>query len=285
MKKPLPPDLIALACPPIIVVVCVAFIVILIDDNPTVRTALIVFLGCIPPVFAFFWQSSGLRLCFFRCYYRYRGPNCNVRILGEIPVDPNKGDEELLNTAVGAIMCLKPTPEQIVRLSNRRVVSHANRMLTFDAVNLDVHQDWEDEGDEESDEYVGDVSEWQDRGRRVAFNLAGYDGKLTEVDSLLRTDVAYLLECLNDAVKRQDALPIYSLRVTIEGGNPFLVFYLKDIPTKDTEQFNLRLVSGEGASQVAVNVSLDFIDVSARTPARLLESAREYLASPALDRS
>ena len=288
MSKLLPPDWIALASPLVLVGVSVGIIIIFIDDNPNVKVGLTASVSCIPGLAAFLWQSSGIRVLFFRFYYRYFGPNCVVRILGEIPVNADQSDKELLDKAVRAMKLGEEEPELVAEVGNRRVVLVAKRHLTIDALTVDMRDeemevvDWE--GEEEGIGSIGDSFEGMDLDRRLVFNLLGYEGKLTKVDSLLRAEVPVLLERLNDNVKVQGALCMFSLRATIEGENPFLVFYLKDVPTRGREEFTLKLVSGEGDSQVVVGVSLDSIDVSARTPSRLMESASRYLASPALGR-
>ena len=284
MKDTLPPDWIGLLLPPVVVAGAIALIVLLVE-KPEVRVSLIVFCGFVPAVSTLVWQRSDVRLGLFRLYYRYFGPNCNVRIVGDVPVNADQNDEDLLNEAVRLVMLLDPRAEQLAILSNRRSVKYYGRTLILDAVEVDAGEgetdilDWEGGDDDVDDAFEEEVVD-----RRVLFNLSGYAGKLTKVESLLGNEVALLLERLNGEMKRQGAQPMYSLRATVKGGNPFLVFYLKDVPSKDTELFNLSLVFGEGDSQVMVSVSMDFIDVSARTPTRLLDSARRYLASPALDR-
>ena len=291
MKNLLLPDIVALLLPISLVGLCLFLAMLLVSpDKPALRVSLIACAGAvIPSVFAIIWQQTPLRFYTFRFFYRRWGPTCRIRVLGDIPVDPGD-DDELLTRLFGVIQKSMPEAELLATFKNRRVISNGRRTLTIDAVKVDLADDEEttflaleypDEIDEQDEHILG--GGYSDR--RVAFDLAGYEGKLTEMDSLLQDEVALLLERINTDIKRQDAQPMFSMRVVIDGSNPFFVFYLKDMPTTRIEKFRLNLVVGGAEDFVAVDASPEYVNVSARSPTRLLTAARQYLASPILGRN
>ena len=97
---------------------------------------------------------------------------------------------------------------------------------------------------------------------------------------MLRGEVAPLLERFDKEMAKQGIRPNFSLRAEIGGENPFLMFYLRDVPSANVSKFQLRLTGGEHGNLAYVNVAANSIDVSARTPSTLVESASRYLAFP-----
>lgn len=290
LRVVLPPDWVAVVTAVLLAAGTVAGVRHYVSDAD-LRLALIGSTAIIPVLFGIFWQSSSLRVHVFRFYYRFWGPECRVRILGEIPVAEDKKDAEVLDEAVCAVGSVRGLLDKGPRLMNRTVVDDGKVRLTFDVHTVDPFdsdRDWEREewGDEDVyDVYLEGEVEGEEvvEERRLFFNLVGFGGKPTKVDSWLGSEVGVLLERLNDRLKKPGAVPMYSLRADIGGKNPFLVFYLKDLPTRQADSFALKMVVGEGEEQVGVYVSMEYVDISARSPSRLLESAKKYLASPLLD--
>ncbi len=100
------------------------------------------------------------------------------------------------------------------------------------------------------------------------------------MDTLLKNEVGPLLDVINTHMKRQGAQMALSVRAVIDGRNPFLVFHLKDIPHTDTGQFKLRISAGRGEDYFAIDAAPEYVNVEARSPAKLLDATRKMLASP-----
>lgn len=254
-------------------------------DQGAWRVATIAIAGVIiPPAWNIIWQQTRLRFHLFRFYCRHWGPTCRIRILGDIPVEPGDDDKALLVEFFGVARDSIPEARTIASFDNRLLISDGFRNLTLDAVRVDpddnrtmVYVDLEDF--DEFEQY-DDYPTGQDR--RVAFDLSGYEGKLTKMDDMLDRQVRPFLDDINSRLKRQGALPLLSARVIIEGRNPFFAFYFKDMPNVDPKCFRFRFTSGEVGDFVAVDAAPGYVNVEARSPARLLNATRETLSSPML---
>ena len=286
MRNILPPDIFALLVPILLVGASVATAMYFIpDDQATLRVVLIGGAGAvIMPAFSVIWLHTPLRFHLFRFYYRYWGPACRIRILGDIPVEPGDDDKALLSRFFHVARLAIPDAETKAVFDNRLVISDGFKNLTIDAVRVDptdnaevAYLDLED-----LDEFTEDGVSPEEC--RIAFDLAGYQGKLTKMDALLEGEVALLLDDINAKIKRQGAQPSLSVRAVIDGRNPFFVFYLKDMPNTEADQFRLSIVTGRGENYVAVDAAPGYVNVAARSPARLLTATRRMLASPMLAR-
>ena len=284
MREIRPPDAIGMAVLGILIALILLMVVAPVANELGLRLILSVcgqiVVFCITVLW---WTTVGIRLWAFRCYYRFFGPNCQVRILGNIPVNPTRDDKDLLDGVFRITRSWKPEAERVANMRNRNVIRAGARTLTVDTIGDVVkegHHGREDDGDRYSDEARED-NEYP-ANREVAIDLGGYEGKLTQLDSLLEHEVSYLLGRFSGDIKREDAQSMFSLRATIHGKNPFLTFYLRSVPSASVKDFRLSFTEGEAEDQVVVNVAFDHINISARTPTKLLESTRRFLASPAL---
>ena len=286
MRYILPPDIFGLLGPALLVGVSVFIALFFIsDDHAILRVAVIGSSGALStPAFAAIWLNTRLRLRLFRLYYRYWGPRCRIRILGDIPVDPGTDDKALLGRFFDVARDSIPGAETKAELDNRLLISDGFRTLTLDVVRVDPDDNYpvdylDLDGFDEFEQY-DDGSAAQEC--RIAFDLAGYQGNLTKMDAVLEDEVAPLLEDINDKIKRQGAHPTLSVRAVIDGRNPFFVFHLRDMPNTDANQFRLCIATGRGAGYVAVDAAPGYVNVAARSPTRLLTATRRLLASPLL---
>ncbi len=118
--------------------------------------------------------------------------------------------------------------------------------------------------------------------RYIAIDLRGYEGKLTRTDSLLHREVQALLDAFSNDMKKSGTQTNFTLRVSIQGNNPFLAFYLRDVPVNRVDNFELRVNANEFGNDVTVTVRSNLITVAAHSASALVGSARRYLATPAI---
>ena len=170
------------------------------------------------------------------------GPGCTIRVLATVPVNPGHSNAQLLNDALTLAQKWDDKSRESVRILNRSVIMAEHRTLQIDV------EEWESA---DLDEDVGTVMEFEDglegwdidapSYRTVHISLTGYAGPLTWVDSMLRKEVVYLLESIATAMAhRQDGL-MFTLEARLDGPNPFLTFYLRDVPMRKVKDFTLDL--------------------------------------------
>ena len=215
--------------------------------------------------------GKSCRLWAFKRYYTFFGPKCDIQVMGMMYSPPLRDDADMLQQVLAVAKTWDPKSRQTIALSNRSVIQAGSRTLTVDVA--DLYSDvWGagDEGEMPNEEGCGQ--------RQVNIDLRGYVGPLGQMESELRAIVA-LLEAL---VAHGGSQPTFSLIAHISGINPFLLFYLRDVPTESIKDFRLQLAKEEYGNLVSVAVTVDTIRVSARTPSALAESARRYLGAPAL---
>ena len=286
MRDIQPPDAIGMA----LLVLSLAVVLLLVGTVVTSELGirLVIAGSCQLVIFAItvlWWTARGIRLQAFRFYYRFFGPICQIRIIGNIPVNPKRGDKELLSRVLQIVKTWNPDADRVADMRNRNVITAGARTLTVDTRGDVVDEDQYNGAGYEYEARI-EVESWEDyeypTDREVVFNLGGYEGKLTRMDLLLEHEISHLLGRFNGDIKREDAQSMYSLRATIQSSNPFLVFYLRDVPASNIQEFGLSFKEGAAEEQVSVTVTGNYINISARTPTRLLETARKYLASPSL---
>ena len=270
-----PPDLIVLA---VIVLATTAIVGVLGWPTKEVHGWHTFLFGALPladTCIAIFWflglGGKSCRLWAFRLYYKFCGPRCHMEVMGTVEVDACSfpSSVSVLQTVLLTSRKWNPAAKETAHLKNRTVIQAGARTLTVDSSVFDLAT-----AEDDVDEAAVD-------GRRITFTLRGYEGTLGRLDEYLQGEVVSLLEALTMLGK---GLPsTFSLQATIAGINPFLLFYLRDVPSsEDIKSFRLQLTKEEHGNQVAVYVTSDSISVSARTPSALVESAKRYLATPAL---
>ena len=270
----------------IVTIVAIALVVIILLIAWPLRTTVgwRIFLLTIIPVFqatfSLFWISwPRLRITAYRCYYSVLGPRCDVQVLGRIIADPTLNPREILGKAHSIARNWRSDSEEVVRISNRSVIRAGPRTLTVDVRTSDESTDDDSELDEK---LVVDGEEQIPCHHEVTFNLGGYDSKLTRMDSLLHREILSLLEQFANGLIVKGTEPNFTVRVHIHGDNPFLAFYLRDVPLSRVSEFELQLIADEYGNPVHISVRSDLITVAARSPSALVESARRYLATPGL---
>ena len=214
-----------------------------------------------------------LRLHLYRFYYLVFGPRCDVQVLGTVFVEPTLCSEDVLNQVLSVAKEWRPDAKETLRVTNRSVIQAGPRTLTVTIPTPSPMM-------VEESEVVQEDAPLPEQ--EVNLDLRGYDTKLTQMDSLLHREVQALLERFTAIVCKPGRQANFSLRLRVNGTNPFLAFYLREVPTGHVDQFQLRLTENEFGSLVDVTVTANQLSVAAHSPSALVSSTRRYLATPAL---
>ncbi len=221
------------------------------------------------------WTSRrALRLLGFKFYYRFFGPTCTVRILGRFQVNPSLSDADLLKDVYSLTKQWDHKAKVELSNNNRSVIRAGAQTLTTTVATMPLHQEYEqDQLGAENEDAIEKL---------ISLDLGGYEGAIASLDNALRKRALPLLLRFNSEMKKQGTFANLSLEAHIAGTNPFLIFYLRGVPTSDLKGFNLKLTAEKNGLPEMLEVTSNSITVAARTPDALVESARNYLASPAL---
>ena len=221
------------------------------------------------------WTSKQhTRLWGYKLYYRFFGPSCSVRIIGRFQVNPSLSDAELLNEVYSLTKKWNSGAWVALSNNNRSVIRIGAQTLTTTVATMPLR-----------DDYDGDAFDHEEEARvekSVSLDLGGYEGAIASLDEALRKRALPLLSRFNSEMKQQGTFANLTLEAHINGTNPFLTFYLRDVPSSRVEGFYLKLTTKKHGLTEMLEVTADSITVAARTPDALVESARGYLASPAL---
>lgn len=226
--------------------------------------------------FSFLWIARPkFRQLAYRLYYLVFGPKCDVQILGTVSVNSSWDDGTVLNTALRIAQRWRNDAKETLRGSNRIVIQASGRTITVSIVGD------RDAGDESAEMFEEEARDYHTE-RQIIIDLRGYEDKLTRTDAALHSEVHALLESFSTDMCRAGTKPNFTLRAHIQGTNPFLAFYLRDVPIARIDNFQLEINAREFGNDVTVMVRSDLITVAAHSPSALVESARRYLATPAI---
>ena len=221
------------------------------------------------------WTSKQhIRLWGYKRFYRFFGPTCTVRIIGRFQVDASLSDAELLSEVYSLAKNWNSRARVELCINNRSIIRAGAQTLTTTVVTMTSPMDYGREG--------SGLDEDAEVEKSVSFDLGGYEGAIASLDDALRKRALPLLLRFNSDIKKQGTLANLSLEAHIDGTNPFLTFYLLDVPSSRVEGFHLKLTKEKHGLAEMLEVTADSITVAARTPDALVESACNYLASPAL---
>ena len=271
-----PPDILFLAVTFIFVVGLVVWLGQMTWESDGWRPFLFAGIPLIHSLTVVFWWTSRqkLRRLGYKWYYRFFGPRCTVRITGRFEVNANRSDDALLNEVYLLTKNWNPRAKVDINVNNRSVIRAGAQTLTTTVVTNSLEES--DDRDDLEDEDGAGVE------KSVSFDLGGYEGAIASLDDALYRRALPLLLRLNSDIKKQGTDANLSLQAHIDGTNPFLTLYLRDIPSSRVEAFHLKLTTENQGLREMVEVTADTITVAARTPDALVESARGYLSSPAL---
>ena len=257
-----------------LIVVIVAVILAAFLAWPSLSDGWRPFLGIALPVvaaaFPLLWISNvRARILAYRLWYKVAGPSVEVQVTGTVPLNPeSRIDDELDHVKIVA-RSWRDNARVYAELDNRIIIAAGARTLAATLMRR--------EGEEgcDSDEVEDSLD--------LHFELRGYQARVTTVDDLLLTDVAPLLQKLTDRDLANRRTPTLSLNLDMDGRNPFLGFYLRDVATERIQAFQIRLLDERVSShKVRVEVTMNRLSLQASDPFALVSTARRYLASPAL---
>ena len=219
------------------------------------------------------WTWPPLRLWFYRTIYRFRGPQCEIKVSGVIYAE-SRDRKELLNHVLKAVKTWSGNARETISIDNRSVIQAGP--LTLGITVFDDDLDADADADADADGAISPLD------LQLHIEVTGYRGPLTRMDSLLRSEVQTLFDALERKFLKLGRFSTFSLKAYMSKSNPFLVFYLQDVPVADRNAFKLQVRSEDHGNRFSVDVTGTSIDVSAHTPSVLVNQACRYLASPAL---
>ena len=240
------------------------------------RIVLIAGVAVIPYALRTAWKIPAVRLALYKHYYRWRGPTFEVQAGGTLQAIAVADESALLDRGLATARKVYTTAKADVRLANRAVIK-AGRSRT---IRLDVPQDWveEEDGADGTDGY-----ESESKGHRIiSFHTWGYDGKVSRIEEVLENEIAPFFDELITAVDAAKDGRNFWLTITMRGTNPFLAFYLQDVPRAEVHNFQLDLTDVIAGDAVHIAIRKDGFRVAANNPRGLVGSAKTYLSTPAL---
>lgn len=266
MRRLFTPDIFASLFIAAILIAVVAFVAWPLADQSIWRLFLIAAAPAIPELARVALKVPAVRLLVHRVAHRLSGPVYEVQAGGMIWTTSSDSEATLLDRGLTIAKKVYSNAKVETSLTNR-VMIKAGRSRT---VRIDLPQELQHGcGEEEND-------------RRVEFLLWGYDGKATRIEKLLEKEIAPFIDELTKAMQNGGESRNFWLRIHTQGQNPFLQFYLRDVPDAEVSNFQLELTDIFAGDLIKVSVQQDGFRVTATTPFGLASSAKAYLATPAL---
>ena len=236
------------------------------------RLFLIAAVPAIPETIRAVWQIPTIRLYAHRFWARVSGPTYEVQAGGVIRSTSLEDEKELLDLGLSTAKKVYASAKVETRLTNRLVIK-AGQSRT---IRVDLPQ-----GFDQDDEHMGSDEE-QCNDREIAFQMWGYDGKATRIEYLLAKEIAPFFDNVIAAMKAKNDSRNFWLTISMEGKNPFLKYYLRDVPNAEVDKFQLDLTDVLAGDSVKVAIREDSFRFAANNPWGLVNSARTYLSTPAL---
>ena len=217
------------------------------------------------------WSTVGgpPRRWVYRTYYRLRGPRCDLRVRASTSVESCLDDKDLLDVILRVIRNWDNRAREQARLHNRSVVLAGHRTIVANVEDMGVCEN--DPGDDAQTHRWG-----------ISIDVTGYVGRLTQVDGEVETEIRSLMESLSSPTLRYHDGWVYTLDAQLDGDNPFLWFYLRNVPQGRGSAFTLDIREKSHGNQTNIKVLNRRLNISSRSYSSLVDSARRYLASPAL---
>ena len=219
------------------------------------------------------WKIPAIRLFATKLYHRVGGPTYEVQAGGTIWTTTPESEGELLRLGLSTAKKVYTNAKVETALTNR-VIIKADRSRT---IRIDLPQDFDDDDEHmDSDEGTGG------HDREVMFQLWGYSGKATGIETMLEREIAPFFDQMIAVMQEGHTPGNFWLRIHMEGKNPFLQFYLRDVPDAEVGKFQLDLTDVFAGDSIRVAIGEDSFRLSANNPRGLVNSAKSYLSTPAL---
>lgn len=213
-------------------------------------------------------RIPGVRAYLYQLYYRVSSPTYQIEAGGAVRSGPSIEERALID--LGLVATKKIYGDAIPQLTaTSRIIIKVKPPRT---IRIDVPP----EDQQPEDDWAEDI------GRLVEFQLWGFGGKANQVKATLDKEICPFIMRLTEELRAGHEGRNYWVRITTQGKNPFLKFYLRDVPNADVGNFQLDLTDNFAGSQVYVAIQEHGLRIAADAPDALANSVRSYLSSPAL---
>ena len=216
------------------------------------------------------FRIPAVRILLYELRYLVSGPTYEIEAGGAIKSGSSLKEQELLDLGWVATKKIYTNAMPQAGPTNRMVIK-ANRSQT---IRIDIPA--------EDGECLLGWGEDDDAGRVVEFFLWGYGGKAKQVKAALDKEICPFITRLTAELQAGHEGQNFWVRITTQGENPFLRFYLRDVPSAEVSSFQLHLTDKFAEGAVSVAIQENGLRIAANAPDALANSVRSYLSSPAL---
>ena len=223
--------------------------------------------------------SPLLRFHYHKLRYRLRGPTYQVRAGGTFRTAIFESNSTLLMTGLQTAQKVYGAARAESTLTNRIVIGGANSRT----IRLDVSQEFDDDDEYDPDDMLAD--EDAKVCRLVEVELWGYEANSTRVAKLVENEIVPFFDNLADSMQAEAKGRNFWLKITLPNRNPFLQFYLRDVPDANVSEFQLEFTQDMAGDSARVAIQKEGFSISAFTPRPFARLVRTYLSTPALANS
>ena len=248
-------------------------------DKSPLRMLLMVLMSLSAMIFGVVRASPTVRFHYHKIRYRFFGPIYQVRAGGTFRTVTSQNDSTLLNVGLQTAQKVFSTASAESRLTNQIVMAGANART----IRLDLRQEFGKEENYDLEDPLPDVD--APVSRWVEVELWGYEANSTRVTKLVETEIVPFFDNLRDAMEAEAKGRNFWLKITLPSRNPFLQFYLKDVPDAEVSKFQLEFTQDMSGDIARVAIQKEGFSISAFTPRPFTKLVRTYLSTPALANS
>ena len=255
------------------------FIAYPLADKSLVRSLLMIAMSLLAMIYGVVKTSPTLRLLYQKLRYRLLGPTYQVRAGGTFRATMSENDSALLKVGLDTARKVFVTAKAESTLANRMLILGANSRT----IKFDLPQEF----DETDADGLGDALADEDTrvSRLVEVELWGYEANSTRVADLVEREIVPFFDNLGDNMRAETKGRNFWLQITLPGRNPFLQFYLRDVPDADVSLFQLEFTRNMAGDQAKVGIRKEGFSISAFSPRPFVRLVRDYLSTPALAHS
>ena len=258
----------------------VAFIAYPLADKSLSRVVLLGVISVTPLMFRTVMRVPFVRLWLHQLRYRFLGPTYQIQAGATFQTTFPGNDKDLLVVGLKTARKVYDKTEVDSFLSNRLIISGS----TSRTIRLDVFQAEEDEF-EEAGLFDAFDAEEVEQTRTVEASLRGYQAKSSQIVEMVEGEIVPFFDHLSTAMNANIEGRNFWLRITLPSRNPFLQFYLKDVPDADVSKFQLEFTQVMAGDKVRVAIQKDGFGIDSFNPRPLGKTVRTYLSTPALAHS
>lgn len=270
------PDVVVQFLPALSVGVSVLFIYLLVPPEET--SWRIGLMGAtsvtIPAIFNLAWQLTPMRKVAFRCYYFFRGPTCEIEVIGSVELDSEDIEANLIldRTLEQAIKEWRSDAYLFTGGPSRGVIRAGSVTVTY---NISIPVNFSDTDESED-------AELEAAPRRLELTISGYKGRISGVLRDLDKEIDVLLGKLLSLVVSAERQPGLVLKATLVGSNTFLAYHLQGVNHNKVDGFHMRVNDRTYGDVANVQVNNNVLTVGSHSQNALMRCATRYLATPDL---